>query len=55
MDITKFDQYIKKFQNYLGNVPYLVIFSGGEVNYQDYPIINFSTVSNVAKSIVPVH
>ena len=51
----KFDQYIGKFQNYLGSIPYLIIFSGGEVNYQEYPIINFSTVSNVAKSITPIH
>ncbi len=51
----KFDQYINNFSNYLGKTPYLVIISGGEVNSQEYPIVNFSTVSTVAKNTTPTH
>lgn len=51
----KFGQYLDIFTNHLRKVPFLVIISGGEVNSQDFPIINFSTVSNVAKSTTPAY
>ncbi|MFX1285414.1 MAG: FIST N-terminal domain-containing protein [Promethearchaeota archaeon] len=49
----KFGQYLDIFKNYLGKTPYLVILSGGEVNSQDYPIVNFTTVSHVANKTTP--
>jgi hypothetical protein len=45
----RFDQFSKKYAKYLGKVPYLVIISGGEVNSQNFPIVNFSTIASVAK------
>jgi hypothetical protein len=46
----KFGQYLENFAHHLKKIPYLIIISGGEVNSQEYPIINFSTVSSVARS-----
>ncbi|MFX0181495.1 MAG: FIST N-terminal domain-containing protein [Candidatus Hodarchaeota archaeon] len=50
----KFDQFAEKFSNYLGNVPYLVIISGGEVNSQHFPIVNFSSIASLAKKVSPI-
>ncbi len=47
----RFDQYTRKYANHLNNIPYLIIISGGEVNYQVFPIVNFSTISSVAKRV----
>jgi len=46
----RFDQYLSKFKNHLGNIPYLIVFSGGEINSQHFPIVNFSLVSSLARS-----
>jgi len=51
----KFDQFVEKFANYLGNIPYLVIISGGEVNSQHFPIVNFSSIASLAKKVSPVY
>ncbi|MFX0208399.1 MAG: FIST N-terminal domain-containing protein [Candidatus Hodarchaeota archaeon] len=51
----KFGQYLDNFKNHLGEIPYLVILSGGEVNSQNYPIVNFTTVSHIANKTTPVH
>ncbi len=51
----KFGKYLENFKDHLGKTPYLVILSGGEVNSQDYPIVNFTTVSHVANKTTPVH
>lgn len=45
----KFDQFIKKYAKHLKNIPYLVIISGGEINSQNFPIVNFSTIASIAK------
>lgn len=47
----RFDKYMKKYADSFGDIPYLVVISGGEVNSQDIPIVNFATVSNVGKKI----
>jgi hypothetical protein len=47
----RFDQYAEIYANHLKNIPYLIIISGGEVNCQDFPIVNFSTISSVAKRV----
>ncbi|MHA2054110.1 MAG: FIST N-terminal domain-containing protein [Candidatus Hodarchaeales archaeon] len=47
----KFQNYIDHYTDILGDTPYLVIISGGEVNSQSFPIVNFSLISNVAKSL----
>ena len=44
----RFQQYINHYSNALGKTPFLVILSGGEVNSQLYPIVNFSLVSNIS-------
>jgi len=44
----RFQQYIDHYSKALGKTPYLVILSGGEVNSQTYPIVNFSLVSNIS-------
>jgi len=44
----RFHQYIEHYSKALGKTPYLVILSGGEVNSQLYPIVNFSLVSNIS-------
>ncbi len=47
----RFQQYLAHYSKILGNIPYLVIISGGEVNSQSYPIINFSLVSGIAQQL----
>ncbi|MHA1978105.1 MAG: FIST N-terminal domain-containing protein [Candidatus Hodarchaeales archaeon] len=47
----RFQQYLKHYAQILGNIPYLVIISGGEVNSQSFPIVNFSLVSGVAQQL----
>ncbi|MFW9778494.1 MAG: FIST N-terminal domain-containing protein [Candidatus Heimdallarchaeota archaeon] len=47
----RFDKYMKKYADSLGEIPYLVVISGGEVNSQDFPIVNFTTVSNIGKRL----
>jgi hypothetical protein len=47
----KFEQYVKKFSDHLGDIPYLVIISGGEVNSQHFPIVNFSSIASIAKKV----
>ncbi len=49
----KFEKFSEKYAEKLGNTPYLVVISGGEVNSQHFPIVNFSVISSVAKNIVP--
>ena len=44
----RFKQYVDHYSKALKNTPYLVIISGGEVNSQSYPIVNFSLVSNIS-------
>ena len=43
----RFKQYIDHYTKALSKKPFLVILSGGEVNSQSYPIVNFSLVSNI--------
>ncbi|MHA1213929.1 MAG: FIST N-terminal domain-containing protein [Candidatus Hodarchaeales archaeon] len=50
----RFDQYLSKFKKHLGEKPYLIILSGGEINYQNLPIVNFSMVSNIGNTIASV-
>jgi len=51
----RFDKYMKKYADSFGDIPYLVVISGGEVNSQDIPIVNFTTVSNVGKKTGQVY
>ncbi|MFX0173649.1 MAG: FIST N-terminal domain-containing protein [Candidatus Hodarchaeota archaeon] len=51
----KFDQFAKKFSDHLGDIPYLVIISGGEVNSQLFPIVNFSSIASLAKKVPPAY
>ena len=44
----RFKQYIDHYSRALREKPFLVILSGGEVNSQLYPIVNFSLVSNIS-------
>jgi len=50
----RFQQYLQRYNQILGEVPFLVIISGGEVNSQSFPIVNFSLVSGVAQQLTPV-
>ncbi|MHA2202407.1 MAG: hypothetical protein ACW991_01840, partial [Candidatus Hodarchaeales archaeon] len=45
----KFDQFIEKYTRHFKDTPYLVVISGGEINSQNFPIVNFSTVASIAK------
>ncbi|MHA1993795.1 MAG: FIST N-terminal domain-containing protein [Candidatus Hodarchaeales archaeon] len=47
----RFQQYLEYYKKNLGKVPYLVIISGGEVNSQSFPIVNFSLVSSIAQQL----
>ncbi|PWI49158.1 hypothetical protein CEE45_03185 [Candidatus Heimdallarchaeota archaeon B3_Heim] len=49
----RFQQYMEHYAQILGKIPYLVIISGGEVNSQSFPIVNFSLVSSVAQQLTP--
>jgi len=49
----KFEKFTEKYAENLREIPYLVIISGGEVNSQNFPIVNFSVISSVAKSVIP--
>ncbi|MFX0013611.1 MAG: FIST N-terminal domain-containing protein [Promethearchaeota archaeon] len=51
----KFDHFVDQYEKHLKNVPYLVIISGGEINSQNFPIVNFSTIASVAKNVSPVN
>jgi hypothetical protein len=51
----RFDNFAKRYVNHFGDVPYLVIISGGEVNSQSFPIVNFSSISSVARKISVTH
>lgn len=51
----RFDQYVSKFKNHLGTTPYLIILSGGEINSQQFPIVNFSLISSLAYSLISPH
>jgi hypothetical protein len=45
----RFEKYNQRFVKYLSEIPYLLIISGGEVNFQDFPVVNFSTISSIAR------
>jgi len=45
----KFDELVEKYSKHFKKIPYLVIISGGEINSQNFPIVNFSTVASIAK------
>lgn len=47
----KFQNYIDKYNEILRDTPFLIILSGGEVNSQLFPIVNFSLISSVAKNL----
>ena len=47
----RFQQYMQHYTSALGKIPYLVILSGGEVNSQSFPIVNFSLISSTAKRL----
>ena len=47
----KFQQYLQHYTAALGSIPYLVILSGGEINSQSFPIVNFSLISNIGKRL----
>jgi len=47
----RFEQYTRKYSNHLDKIPYLIIISGGEVNFQEFPIVNFSTISSIAERV----
>lgn len=49
----RFEQFNEKYAQYLGNIPYLLIISGGEINSQNFPIVNFSTIASIAKKCSP--
>jgi hypothetical protein len=49
----KFEKFNEKYSENLGEIPYLVVISGGEVNSQNFPIVNFSVISSVAKKVLP--
>jgi hypothetical protein len=49
----RFMQYLEHYSDNMGNTPYLVIISGGEVNSQSFPIVNFSLVSGIAEELIP--
>ncbi len=50
----KFDTYIDVYSNHFRDIPYLVIISGGEINSQPFPTVNFSSISCIGKK-VPAH
>jgi hypothetical protein len=45
----KFQQYSETYSEILREIPYLIVISGGEVNSQSFPIVNFSLISSIAK------
>ena len=47
----RFPQYLRHYTNALGSIPYLVILSGGEINSQSFPIVNFSLISSLGKRL----
>jgi hypothetical protein len=47
----RFEQYTSKYSNHLDKIPYLIIISGGEVNFQEFPVVNFSTISSIAERV----
>ncbi len=50
----RFYHYNERFAKHFKKIPYLVVISGGEINFQDFPIVNFSTISSVAKQSTPI-
>jgi hypothetical protein len=49
----KFDKYMDVYNNHFRDIPYLVVISGGEINSQKFPMVNFSTISSIAKKTSP--
>lgn len=50
----RYHHYNERFAKHLKKIPYLVVISGGEINFQDFPVVNFSTISSVAKVSPPI-
>ena len=45
----KYGEFVKKYSQKFKEIPFLIVMSGGEINAQKFPIVNFSAVANIAK------
>ncbi|UCG00552.1 MAG: hypothetical protein JSW11_13090 [Candidatus Heimdallarchaeota archaeon] len=47
----KYGEFVEKYSNHFREIPFLIVMSGGEINSQKFPIVNFSAVTSIAKKI----
>ncbi|MFX1515007.1 MAG: FIST N-terminal domain-containing protein [Promethearchaeota archaeon] len=45
----KYGDFVEKYSKHFKETPFLIVISGGEINSQKFPIVNFSAVTSTAK------